>query len=57
MDKTLGLGTGRSGVRILGRGKCSLRTIAVNARVNNLLYLFSGGFQSVKPVQESFQSP
>ena len=34
MDKTLGLKAGRSGVRILGRGKCSVRTTAVDARVN-----------------------
>ena len=39
MDKTLVLSTGRSGVRIPGRGKCSLRTIAVDARVKYLLYL------------------
>ena len=29
MDKTLELNAGRSGVRAPGRGKCSLRTIAV----------------------------
>ena len=39
LDKTLGICTGRSGVRIPGRGKCSLRTIAVDARVNYPLYL------------------
>ena len=32
MDKTFGLGAERSGVRIPGRGKCSLRTTAVDAR-------------------------
>ena len=31
MDKTLGLSSGRSGVRIPGRGKCSLSTTAVDA--------------------------
>ena len=41
MDKTLGLSAGRSGVRIPGRGKCSLRTIAVDARVNYPLYLLT----------------
>ena len=39
MDKTFGLGAGRSGVRIPGRGKCSLITTAVDARVNYPLYL------------------
>ena len=34
VDKTLGLSAGRSGVRIPSRGKCSLRTTAVDARVN-----------------------
>ena len=38
MDKTLGLSAGRSGIRIPGRGKCSLRTIAVDARVNYRLF-------------------
>ena len=33
MDKTLELSVGRSGVRIPGRGKSSLRTTAVDARV------------------------
>ena len=34
MDKSKGLCDGRSGVQIPGRGKCSLRTTAVDARVN-----------------------
>ena len=41
IDKTLGLSAGRSGVRIPGRGKCSLRTISVEARVNYPLYLYT----------------
>ena len=32
IDKTLEIGAGRSGVRIPGRGKCSLITIPVDAR-------------------------
>ena len=39
-DKTLGLSAGRSGVRILSRGKCSLKTIAVDASVSYPLYLY-----------------
>ena len=39
--KILGLSAGRSGVRIPGRGKYSLRTTAVDARVNYPLYLFT----------------
>ena len=40
MDKTLGLlSTGRPGVRIPGRGKCSLITIAVDERENYPLHL------------------
>ena len=38
MDKSLGLCAGRSGVQIPGRGKCSLRTIAFDARVNYPLF-------------------
>ena len=38
MDKSLGLSAGRSGVRILGRGKWSLRTTAVDARVKYPLF-------------------
>ena len=38
MDKTFGLSAGRSGVRIPGRGKYSLRTIAVDAIVKYPLY-------------------
>ena len=38
MNKTLGLSAGRSGVRIPGRGKCLLRTTAVNTRVKYPLY-------------------
>ena len=41
MDKTLGLSAERSGVRIPGQGKCSLRTIAVDARVKYPLYIVS----------------
>ena len=41
MAKTLALSVGRSGVRIPGRGKCSLRTTAIDMRVNYPLYLFS----------------
>ena len=40
MDKTLGLDAGRSGVRILGRGKFSLRSLAVDARVKYPLLPF-----------------
>ena len=40
IDKTIGLNAGRSGVRIPSRGKCSLRTIAVDARVNFPVYLY-----------------
>ena len=36
--KNLGLDAGRSGVRIPGRGKCSLKTTVVDARVNYPLY-------------------
>ena len=39
VDKTLGLSAGRSGVRIPGRRKGSLRTTTVDARVNCPLYL------------------
>ena len=39
-DKALGLSAGRSGVRILSRGKCSLKTIAVDASVSYPLYLY-----------------
>ena len=39
MDKSLGLSAGRSRVRIPGRGKCSVRTTAVDAMVNYPLYL------------------
>ena len=38
MVKTFGLGVGTSGVRIPGQGKCSLRTIAVDARVKYPLF-------------------
>ena len=38
MDKALGLSAGRSGVRIPGRGKCSLRNIAVDTRVKYPLF-------------------
>ena len=38
--KNLGISAGRLGYRIPGRGKCSLGTIAVEARVNYPLYLF-----------------
>ena len=41
MDKTLGLSTERSGVRIPDRGKWSLITIAVEARVNYPTYLIN----------------
>ena len=41
MDKTLGLSGGKSGVRIPGRGKCSIRTIADDARVNYPLYFLT----------------
>ena len=34
MDKTFEINAGRSGVRIPGRSKCSLRTIAVDSRIN-----------------------
>ena len=40
MDKTLALSAGRSGVRIPGRGKCSLRTIAVDAKIKYPLYFW-----------------
>ena len=39
MDKTFELRAGISGVRITGRGKCSLSTTAVDARVKYPLYL------------------
>ena len=39
MDKTFGLNAGKSGVPIPGRGKCSLITIKIYARVKYLLYL------------------
>ena len=39
MDKSFGLNAGRSGVRIPGWSKCSLRTIAVDAKVKYPLYL------------------
>ena len=39
MDKTLGIRAVRSRFRIPGRGKSSLRTIAVDARVKYLLYI------------------
>ena len=39
MDKTLELSAGRLGVRIPGRGKCLLKTIAIDARVKYPLYL------------------
>ena len=38
MDKNFGLSAGKSGVWIPGPGKCSLRTTAVDARVNYPLY-------------------
>ena len=41
MDKTFGFNARRSGVRISGRDKCSLRAIAVNARIKNERYIFS----------------
>ena len=41
VDKTFGLSAGRSWVRILGRGKCSLRTTAVDAGVNYRLYFIA----------------
>ena len=37
MDKTLGLNGGKSGFQIRGRGKSSVRTLAVDARVKYLL--------------------
>ena len=40
MDKTLGLSAGRSGVRIPGRGKSSLKPIAVDAMVSYPLFLY-----------------
>ena len=42
MDETLELSAGRSGVWIPGRGKCSQRTVAVDARVKYPLYLSQG---------------
>ena len=41
MDNTLGLSTGRSGVRIPGRGKCSRKTTAFHARVKYPLTLLN----------------
>ena len=43
MDKTLCLSAGRLGVRISGRGKCSIRSIAlaVDARVKYLFLLIN----------------
>ena len=38
--KPLSLSAGRSRVQILDRGKCSLRTIAVDAKINYPSYLF-----------------
>ena len=38
LDKILGISAEKSGVRIPGRGKCSLRTKAVAARVNYPLF-------------------
>ena len=39
MDKTVGLGAGRSGVRIVGRGESSLRNTAVDTGVKYPLQL------------------
>ena len=40
MDKSFKRFAGRLGVRIMGRSKYLLRTIAVDAMVNHQLYLF-----------------
>ena len=40
MDNTLELSAGRSRVQILGRGKYSFRTIAVDARVKYPFYIY-----------------
>ena len=64
MDKTLGLSAGRSGVRIPGRGKCSLRTTAIDARVNYSLFFcflvarpvrtfYTGGFEMLMARQKT----
>ena len=52
MDKTLGLSAGRSRVRIPGRGKCSLRTIEVDARVKYPLYLFTAGPSGIRGAKQ-----
>ena len=44
MDRTFGLSAGRSRV-LPGQGKCSLRTMAVDAKVNQQLYLTMLGDQ------------
>ena len=41
MDEILGFNAVRSGVRNPGRGRCSLRTTAVDAGVNYKLYLMN----------------
>ena len=38
MDKTFGLNSGKCGVQIPGRGKCSQRNITVNARIKYSLF-------------------
>ena len=45
LDKTMALSTGRSGVRIRGQGKCSLRTIAVHSRVYYPLFYCCNKFK------------
>ena len=52
MDKTFGLSAGIPGVRIPGGGKCSLKTIAVDARVNHQLYLLAMGDQGFESLVE-----
>ena len=57
MDKTLELFAGRSRVRILGRGKCSLKMImAVDARVNHQSYLFTVSV-TAEPHREKLLGP
>ena len=48
MDKTFGLDAGRLGRLILSGGKCSLRTMAVDARINRQLYLKTLAEQGVE---------
>ena len=48
LDKILGLSAERSGVRIPGRGKCSLRTTVVHTNVNYPLYLYISLYSRLK---------